>query len=111
PVSFFSQAEDGIRDLYVTGVQTRALPISPGCTNTGGVPRRREQPTQEAPMQEALVVRREQHIAAPAAAVFALLTDPEKILRWMRSEERRVGKEWRDGWWQEQQRERGERLK
>ena len=37
-------------------------------------------------MQEALVVRREQHIAAPAAAVFALLTDPEKILRWMGTE-------------------------
>src|SRR5438874_12851524 len=27
--SFFFQAEDGIRDLYVTGVQTCALPISP----------------------------------------------------------------------------------
>ena len=34
-------------------------------------------------MQEALVVRRETHIPAPPAAVFALLTDPEKILRWM----------------------------
>src|SRR6266496_839960 len=29
PVFFFFQAEDGIRDLYVTGVQTCALPISP----------------------------------------------------------------------------------
>src|SRR6266576_6912637 len=29
---FFFQAEDGIRDLYVTGVQTCALPIwVPGC--------------------------------------------------------------------------------
>src|SRR5690349_14197787 len=27
-VHFFFQAEDGIRDLYVTGVQTCALPIS-----------------------------------------------------------------------------------
>src|SRR6266496_6277003 len=27
---FFFQAEDGIRDLYVTGVQTCALPISEG---------------------------------------------------------------------------------
>src|SRR6266496_6605578 len=27
PVSFFFQAEDGIRGLYVTGVQTCALPI------------------------------------------------------------------------------------
>src|SRR2546430_13284417 len=36
-VFFFFQAEDGIRDLTVTGVQTCALPISPtamcaGCT-------------------------------------------------------------------------------
>src|SRR5438874_3621992 len=30
---FFFQAEDGIRDLYVTGVQTCALPISIGVTN------------------------------------------------------------------------------
>src|SRR5205085_6867745 len=28
--SFFFQAEDGIRDLTVTGVQTCALPIYPG---------------------------------------------------------------------------------
>jgi uncharacterized protein YndB with AHSA1/START domain len=34
-------------------------------------------------MQDALVVRSETHIAAPPAAVFALLTDPDKILRWM----------------------------
>jgi uncharacterized protein YndB with AHSA1/START domain len=34
-------------------------------------------------MQEALVVRREAYIPAPPAAVFALLTDPEKIIRWM----------------------------
>jgi uncharacterized protein YndB with AHSA1/START domain len=37
-------------------------------------------------MQEALVVRRETHIPAPPASVFALLTDPEKILRWMGTE-------------------------
>src|SRR5215469_3969045 len=29
-ILFFFQAEDGIRDLYVTGVQTCALPISRG---------------------------------------------------------------------------------
>src|SRR5690606_35533267 len=28
---FFFQAEDGIRDFHVTGVQTCALPISPAC--------------------------------------------------------------------------------
>jgi len=37
-------------------------------------------------MQEALIVRRETHISAPPAAVFALLTDPDKILRWMGTE-------------------------
>ena len=37
-------------------------------------------------MQEALIVRRETHIAAPPATVFALLTDPDKILRWMGTE-------------------------
>jgi uncharacterized protein YndB with AHSA1/START domain len=37
-------------------------------------------------MQDPLVVRRETHIPAPPAAVFALLTDPEKILRWMGTE-------------------------
>ena len=34
-------------------------------------------------MQEALVVSRETRIPAPPAAVFAFLTDPEKILRWV----------------------------
>src|SRR2546426_2569690 len=33
-VFFFFQAEDGIRDYKVTGVQTCALPISPGYTMT-----------------------------------------------------------------------------
>src|SRR6202030_4411544 len=35
PVFFFFQAEDGIRDLTVTGVQTCALPISPVMAATG----------------------------------------------------------------------------
>jgi len=37
-------------------------------------------------MTESLVVRRETHIAAPPATVFAFLTDPEKIVRWMGTE-------------------------
>src|SRR5690606_41065843 len=31
---FFFQAEDGIRDFHVTGVQTCALPISAVCVST-----------------------------------------------------------------------------
>jgi uncharacterized protein YndB with AHSA1/START domain len=34
-------------------------------------------------MIEPLVVRREIHVAAPPATVFAFLTDPQKIVRWM----------------------------
>jgi uncharacterized protein YndB with AHSA1/START domain len=34
-------------------------------------------------MDEPLVVRREVQIAAPPATVFAFLTDPEKLLRWL----------------------------
>src|SRR6266511_541984 len=37
PESFFFQAEDGIRDFHVTGVQTCALPIS---SVTSEAPRR-----------------------------------------------------------------------
>jgi uncharacterized protein YndB with AHSA1/START domain len=37
-------------------------------------------------MAEPLVVRREVQIAAPPATVFAFLTDPEKIMRWMGTE-------------------------
>jgi uncharacterized protein YndB with AHSA1/START domain len=37
-------------------------------------------------MTESLVVRREIHIPAPPASVFAFLTDPDKILRWMGTE-------------------------
>jgi uncharacterized protein YndB with AHSA1/START domain len=37
-------------------------------------------------MQETLIVRRETRVPAPPAAVFALLTDPDNILRWMGTE-------------------------
>jgi len=37
-------------------------------------------------MDVSLIVRREVQIAAPPATVFAFLTDPEKILRWMGTE-------------------------
>jgi uncharacterized protein YndB with AHSA1/START domain len=37
-------------------------------------------------MDVSLVVRREMKIAAPPATVFAFLTDPDKILRWIGTE-------------------------
>src|SRR5256884_4107520 len=44
------QAEDGIRDVAVTGVQTCALPICCGCTQTGRVS------SEEEPMKYVLFV-------------------------------------------------------
>src|SRR5690349_23576320 len=85
---FFFQAEDGIRDLYVTGVQTCALPIFE--TDEG---RRTIQPGVK-------VVLLEQD---PALAGFATLRDfaLSGAGAPARSEERRGGKEcgrvWRPG--------------
>src|SRR5262249_57686030 len=85
---FFFQAEDGIRDWSVTGVQTCALPIS-------GLRVEPERPAGGAP--QARVTGKFSSFELVAAGAPA---------RWIsghvdagRSEERRVGKEWRSGWW------------
>src|SRR5438270_13752776 len=74
-VFFFFQAEDGIRDLTVTGVQTCALPIS--CAGSGSGDPQRKRPRRAAAMNIPAAVR------TLATAIAA------------RSEERRVGKECR----------------
>src|SRR5207248_5703476 len=92
-VFFFFQAEDGIRDRTVTGVQTCALPIS-SLTSTRshrtalGHPRGtgRGQRRRPARVDETLDV----------AAGRSRTGTPRP-----RSEERRVGKEWRSGGWTE----------
>src|SRR5437879_9154094 len=80
---FFFQAEDGIRDTSVTGVQTCALPIS-----------RREaaDPDEEGDRG----VHRES--AAPCPRPRGDFPR-RRGLRHLRSEERRVGKECRCRWW------------
>src|SRR5204863_5399161 len=70
---FFFQAEDGIRDLYVTGVQTCALPI---CTSESAIC---------ATMKAALNRR---------LATASVPRSPSRSAS-CRSEERRVGKECR----------------
>src|SRR3712207_9204199 len=61
---FFFQAEDGIRDIGVTGVQTCALPISPRVARRGPGPlhrrlrRRRLQPDDGAARRRARRLRR-----------------------------------------------------
>src|SRR5436190_19804413 len=78
---FFFQAEDGIRDHCVTGVQTCALPISCGHGGVGrdlhGAFGQRGHPEPDA---DAGSCRARSGVVAG------------------RSEERRVGKEWRSRW-------------
>src|SRR5689334_24303004 len=85
---FFFQAEDGIRDGTVTGVQTCALPIFTSGSGANGSVARPPAPAHAAPAVVA--------VAAPAAAVAvapaAVVAPPA------RSEERRVGKECRSRW-------------
>src|SRR5437588_8224929 len=70
-IFFFFQAEDGIRDHCVTGVQTCALPISSGNTRSSR------------PDDSSLTLRRQTVAPLPHT---------------LRSEERRVGKECRSRW-------------
>src|SRR5206468_8477600 len=92
------QAEDGIRDLIVTGVQTCALPICPAELRArigiGYVPQGREifpQLDVEENLRISLVGGRKKGKEIPER-VFTLFPALKKMLR-RRSEERRVGKE------------------
>src|SRR3712207_7081879 len=77
---FFFQAEDGIRDIGVTGVQTCALPISAWETLESGFQNRESR-------------------AGSRRGFLALDSGPSTLDRLRkRSEERRVGKECRSRW-------------
>src|SRR5207249_9241061 len=93
---FFFQAEDGIRDRNVTGVQTCALPISEGyqrfILRDGETASRPVDPEAGGPDAEQVVERLAascEEVHEQRSANFAV---PES-----RSEERRVGKECRTG--------------
>src|SRR5256885_11966711 len=90
---FFFQAEDGIRDYKVTGVQTCALPIL-GCINRVGT----EKPWNLGKFYGS------SYFVDPRGQIFAQASeDKDELLVAefdldMRSEERRVGKECRSRW-------------
>src|SRR2546430_7935761 len=91
---FFFQAEDGIRDLTVTGVQTCALPISGRPLSPppwGWWPRVRESGRSSARSRSRSACR-------VCSAARASATRRRSSRPTYRSEERRVGKECRSRW-------------
>src|SRR2546430_4491718 len=88
---FFFQAEDGIRDLTVTGVQTCALPIS---SRQAG--RALDDPPRDLAIRIGMKQTFRTSLAALALAslCFTVAAAPQDS----RSEERRVGKECRSRW-------------
>src|SRR5688500_20199749 len=88
-VIFFFQAEDGIRDYKVTGVQTCALPISEA---EEAARQRRDAEARERDQKVAAAVSAAEHSGAHEDALRHL---NEALAR---SEERRVGKECRCPW-------------
>src|SRR5690606_40840917 len=74
---FFFQAEDGIRDFHVTGVQTCALPISLTALRDGSS---------------------RMAFFTPDGTILSATDTPSASIRLHRSEERRVGKECRSRW-------------
>src|SRR5256885_9459261 len=90
---FFFQAEDGIRDYKVTGVQTCALPIF-GRTFIEGVNRADRVRMKYTPLREVLEGKRVLLIEDTIVRSTTL----KSLLHHLRSEERRVGKEGRSRW-------------
>src|SRR2546425_3224736 len=90
---FFFQAEDGIRDKLVTGVQTCALPISPRTELRGRSPRSNSGKS-DAP----LVHRRGPRWPPPSHPQEGLRGQARARTAVTRSEERRVGEEGRSRW-------------
>src|SRR5690606_39427021 len=103
---FFFQAEDGIRDFHVTGVQTCALPIYliaidfETATNAA-----------DSPCEMGLAIVRDGEVAEVRNWLIKPRQwphfSPYTIAVHGRSEERRVGKEGRSRLWATQQQHRG----
>src|SRR2546426_9101263 len=89
---FFFQAEDGIRDYKVTGVQTCALPISSGVPGIAGL----EGIAGTGVGNPATMSAAQAQAATEGLGGFGMGTGSPTAVD--RSEERRVGKECRSRW-------------
>src|SRR2546429_5353826 len=92
---FFFQAEDGIRDVAVTGVQTCALPISITYPLSFHILAHSFQLAKNSTL---FVLRRLRTPCERPPGVGGTATSACSALRGERSEERRVGKECRSRW-------------
>src|SRR5256885_6070278 len=90
---FFFQAEDGIRDYKVTGVQTCALPISDDSSHGERFEPDQQRSQVDLVRERALGILEDIHHLDAMSAREVLVA---KLLE--RSEERRVGKECRSRW-------------
>src|SRR5207253_7746884 len=96
---FFFQAEDGIRDGHVTGVQTCALPISPPNPNNIRIAKAiatMKNPNGDLPY--GIPVPGKQGFVTSPFSPDSGYIDVRSFQPGTRSEERRVGKECRAGW-------------
>src|SRR5260370_19160005 len=93
---FFFQAEDGIRDSSVTGVQTCALPISLRNALESSLVARPEDLATHMAYADYLQERGDPR--GELIQVQLALEDPARPVAERRSEERRVGKECRSRW-------------
>src|SRR5690606_39775695 len=92
---FFFQAEDGIRDFHVTGVQTCALPISIKLITGIGEPLVGSLMVYDALEMSYRKIRVRKD---PNCAVCGENPTVTELIDYDRSEERRVGKECRERW-------------
>src|SRR5438067_12096939 len=97
---FFFQAEDGIRDRNVTGVQTCALPISEG---------EYAHPERNRTGERMNMVLGRAAFGQYRGELSANYSARRTGAGYERSEERRVGKECRSGWWAEDEKKRGKK--
>src|SRR5690606_40247473 len=95
---FCFQAEAGIRDFHVTGVQTCALPISGVRSDFGFSAGQTVMPFYDSLIGKLVVWAADRDQALARAARVLGETDIVGIKTTVRSEERRVGKEWRARW-------------
>src|SRR5690606_40619142 len=98
----FIQAEDGIRDFHVTGVQTCALPISPGKEQILAIRLARQFTNAPGPSKWS-TTSPDKYVANPSLSQMSFHVPQVTLLpnHWCassRSEERRVGKECKARW-------------